>query len=56
MPGPAAAPGPGGQPGRILIGGGVQQSKLVRQVPAEYPPLARQARIQGTVRLSLVIA
>jgi len=34
----------------------VQQAKLIRQVKPVYPPLARQARIQGTVRLTAIIA
>src|SRR3954452_24630291 len=36
-------------PQRIKIGGSVQQAKLVRQPHPVYPPLAKQARIQGTV-------
>jgi len=43
-------------PGRITIGGNVQQSKLVQQPRPVYPPLAKQARISGTVRLAVVIA
>jgi protein TonB len=43
-------------PQRIRVGGNVQQAKLVRQPRPVYPPLARQARIQGTVRLTAVIA
>src|SRR5262249_50700649 len=31
------------------------QDRLVKQVPPTYPPLARQARIQGTVVLKAVI-
>ena len=34
----------------------MQQAKLVRQPRPTYPPLAKQARIQGVVRLSAVIA
>jgi TonB family protein len=44
-----------GAAGRIRVGGNVQQDKLVSQVRPQYPPLAKQARIQGTVRLSAVI-
>ncbi|HXG33087.1 MAG TPA: energy transducer TonB [Bryobacteraceae bacterium] len=43
-------------PQRIRVGGNVQQAKLIRQVKPVYPPLARQARIQGTVRLTAIIA
>lgn len=43
-------------PQRIRVGGSVQQSKLIHQVPPKYPPLAKQARIQGTVRLRATIA
>lgn len=40
----------------LRIGGGVQAAKLLRQVKPPYPPLARQARISGVVRLEAVIA
>ncbi len=55
--GPPPPPGPGqqGGPQRIVVGGAIQQSKLINQVRPEYPALAMQARIQGTVRLNLVI-
>jgi protein TonB len=33
----------------------VQSAKLIRQPKPPYPPLARQARIQGTVRFTAVI-
>ncbi len=59
-PPPPPPPGAGGggdrQPGRIMIGGNVQQSKLVSQVRPEYPAAAKQAGIQGVVRFSVVIA
>jgi protein TonB len=42
-------------PQRIRVGGNVQQAKLVRQPKPVYPPLAKQARIQGTVRLNAII-
>ena len=42
-------------PQRIRVGGNVQQAKLVRQPKPVYPPLARQARIQGTVRFNAII-
>jgi protein TonB len=34
----------------------VQAANLIRQVKPSYPPLAKQARIQGTVRFNAVIA
>lgn len=42
-------------PTRIRVGGNVQQAKLIRQQPPVYPPLAMQARIQGTVRFDTTI-
>jgi TonB family protein len=49
-------PPPTGDTKRVTIGGNVQQAKLVRQVRPEYPPLAKQARIQGVVQLQVIIA
>jgi periplasmic protein TonB len=40
---------------RIRVGGNVQQAMLVRQPRPVYPPLAKQARIQGVVRLNAII-
>jgi protein TonB len=42
-------------PQRIRVGGNVQQAKLVNQPKPVYPPLAKQARIQGTVRFNAII-
>ena len=42
-------------PQRIRVGGNVQAARLVRQPKPVYPPLARQARIQGTVRFNAII-
>ncbi len=42
-------------PQRIRVGGNVQQAKLIRQPRPTYPPLAKQARIQGTVRFNAII-
>ena len=42
-------------PQRIRVGGNVQAARLVRQPKPAYPPLARQARIQGTVRFTAII-
>jgi protein TonB len=39
----------------LPVSGGVQNAKLIRKVVPAYPPLARQARISGTVRLIGII-
>jgi protein TonB len=43
-------------PQRIRVSGGVQEGNLERKVVPTYPPLAKQARIQGTVVLAAVIS
>lgn len=48
------APEPGVK--RITVGGNVQRAKLKHEVRPEYPTLAQQARIQGTVRFSILLA
>lgn len=58
---PSAAPPPppppkAATPSIIHVGGQVQAANCVRCPPPQYPPLARQARIQGTVRLHAIIA
>jgi protein TonB len=61
---PSAAPPPppppkkvaDAAPQRIRVGGNVQQARLMRQPKPVYPPLAKQARIQGVVKLSAVIS
>lgn len=40
----------------VRVGGGVQAAKLLRQVKPAYPPLARTARMQGTVKMQAIIA
>jgi TonB family protein len=42
-------------PGSIRVGGNVQQANLVSKITPVYPPLAKQARIQGTVSLYALI-
>jgi len=42
-------------PLQVRIGGRVQAAKLISQVTPVYPPIARQARISGVVRLEAVI-
>ncbi len=51
----AAPPPPPPPPERVRVGGQVQAAMLLNQTKPVYPPLARQARIQGTVRLEAVI-
>lgn len=41
---------------RIRQGGAVQAAMLVNKVNPTYPPLARQTRISGTVRLHAIIS
>jgi periplasmic protein TonB len=43
-------------PQRVRVSQGVSQGLLVRRVQPNYPPLARQARISGTVVLRAVIS
>jgi protein TonB len=42
-------------PQRVKVSGGVTQGLLVRKVNPAYPPLAKQARIQGAVVLQAII-
>jgi protein TonB len=56
IPGAGLPPPPKEAPSRVRIGGNVQQAKLISQPRPVYPPLARSARIQGTVRLQAIIA
>ncbi len=52
---PSAAPPPPPQK-PIRVSSGVQSAKVIRKVNPTYPPIARQARIQGVVRLEAIIA
>ena len=53
---PQPSPSPAtGAPQRIRVGQQVQELNLIRKVDPEYPPLASQARIQGTVRFTAII-
>ena len=42
-------------PTRVRVSQGVSQGLLIHKVQPTYPPLARQARVQGTVVLTAVI-
>lgn len=50
-----APPPPKVTPKRVTVGGNVQAARLVNKVTPLYPPLARQTRISGTVRLHAII-
>jgi protein TonB len=54
-PPPPPPPPKAAAPKRITVGGNVQQAMLVFQPRPVYPPLAKQARIQGTVRFTAII-
>jgi len=43
-------------PKRIRVGGQVEAAKAIFKPTPEYPPLAKMARIQGTVRLEAIIS
>ncbi|HYL82648.1 MAG TPA: energy transducer TonB, partial [Candidatus Angelobacter sp.] len=52
-----APPPPKPKPtGPVRVGGNVQAARLVNKVQPIYPPLARQTRISGTVRLHAIIS
>jgi len=53
---PPPPPPKAAAPKRIRVGGQVEAAKLIFQPKPEYPPLAKMARIQGTVRLEAVIS
>jgi protein TonB len=54
-PAPVVEPKQPATPQRVTVGGKIQDALLVRKVSPVYPPLARQARISGTVRLQVII-
>ena len=52
-----APPPPKPRPtGLVRVGGNVQAARIVNRVQPVYPPLARQTRISGTVRLHAIIS
>jgi protein TonB len=53
---PPPPPSKPNTPGRVHVGGRVEQANLIYGPKPEYPPLARMARIQGAVRLQALIA
>ena len=56
-PGPAPAPIPKQKPasGPLRVATGVAEANLVHKVVPIYPPLAKSARVQGTVEFTAVI-
>ncbi len=44
------------QTGPLRVGGNVQAARIINRVQPSYPPLARQTRISGTVRLHAIIS
>lgn len=54
-PPPPAPPKPAAHVGPYRVGGRVQAPNLIRKVEPEYPALAREARIWGTVVIECVI-
>jgi TonB family protein len=59
-PAPTPAPPPfratsDSTPTRIRVGGNVQSANLIQKVDPVYPPLAVQARVQGTVHFTAII-
>lgn len=56
IPGAVPPPPTPAAPKRVRVSSGVQEAKLINRVQPVYPPLARQARISGTVQLEAIIA
>jgi TonB family protein len=53
---PTMSPVPDDGVQRVRVGAGVQASNLVNKVVPLYPPLAKQARIEGVVQFNVIIA
>ena len=53
--GSGAPPPPKASLKRVTVGGNVQAARLINKVQPLYPPLARQTRISGTVKLHAII-
>lgn len=57
VPKPAPVPAAKAEPAKpLILGGKVLEAKIVKRVMPVYPPLARQMRLSGTVRLEGVIS
>ena len=55
-PPPTKIPAPKPTSGPMKIGGNVAEANLVHRVQPIYPPLAKSARIQGTVEFTAIIS
>jgi protein TonB len=53
--GTAPAPPKPKPTGPVRVGGNVQAARIINRINPVYPPLARQTRISGTVRLHAII-
>ena len=53
VPKAAALPAP---PQKLRISSGVAEANLIHRILPQYPPLARQARIEGVVKLQAIIS
>ena len=54
-PGPPPPPAPK-HTGPVRVGGNVAEANLIKKVQPQYPPLAKSARVQGTVEFTAVIS
>jgi TonB family protein len=54
-PPPSSSSSTSSSPKRVSVGGQVQAAKAIFKPSPQYPPLARTAHVQGTVRLQAVI-
>jgi TonB family protein len=55
QPPASAPPAHTAAPSNVKVGGKVQEPRLLRRVDAVYPPMARQARVGGVVRIQAMI-
>jgi protein TonB len=55
-PPPPPPPKPKAPTAPIRVGGNVQAANLISQPKPQYPPLAKAARVQGTVKFQATIA
>jgi periplasmic protein TonB len=55
-PPPPPPPKPTAPSGPVRVGGKVAEANLIKKVQPLYPPLAKSARVQGTVEFTAVIS